>query len=165
MLLLSQQTVYTLMLRVSMMLANNAHVSYANDAKQRLQSIPQINHDVHGSACGVHAFASVDDVFGKNTRTPVLMDVFGTTHVTCSIHGVVRGDIGHITPRALGGVLYHESFVNGMWRITRYTPNAHIPHRIANAHLQCSMCNRLLGTHMNEQMIQWYNSIPAIVPL
>jgi hypothetical protein len=63
---------------------------------------------------GRHAFVSVDEVAKKTARSGYLKTIFPqyTGMIHCAEHGITESTVGHIWPKALGGIIIRGQTTN-----------------------------------------------------
>ena len=79
-----------------------------------IRNMPKSGTRTVGYLGGLDAFVTVDQVAGKMARLPYIKTVFpkASAVVRCDIHGLSEVTVGHIWPRALGGIILKGQNVN-----------------------------------------------------
>jgi hypothetical protein len=123
-------------------------------------------HTPYGVLCGKDAFRGVESIFGKKDTTSIKRLLYGTEMVECSIHGLQRGDFGHVFPRSLGGVmrLEHKS-MNGYWfELQQVMPHNNADNlRLVNTVLECSICNRIKREQVSHDAQLYLSNLPIVI--
>jgi len=123
-------------------------------------------HTPYGVLGGADAFRGVESIFGKKDTTSIKRLLYGTDIVDCPIHGVQKGDFGHLFPRSMGGVmrLEHRS-ANGIW----FPLSQVLPHntsdnlRLVNTVLECSVCNRVKRDTVSYDAQLYLSKLPIVI--
>lgn len=135
---------------------NDIIAPYVKEAQRIVKSWQEISHDEHGTFGGVDAFKSVDDVATKNNparanfrnRYGIDATIYcDATDADGNPHGYVKPDVGHIFPKALGGVLAER---NG---------------QLINGVAECSKCNRAKGQRLSDGQKEWLYSMPVNITM
>ena len=79
-----------------------------------IRNMPKSGTRAVGYLGGLDAFVTVDQVAGKMARLPYIKSIFpkASAVVRCDIHGLSEVTVGHIWPRALGGIILKGQNVN-----------------------------------------------------